>query len=86
LPLIYLLEKDPGAATMVRDVLVQGTYDSVSQHDLLAAINRVGALDLAREKAHDYAGKALAALDNLRESEYCDALRAIPAYVIERDR
>jgi len=86
LPLIYLVEKDPEAAAMIRDVLVQGTYDSVSQQDLLTAINRVGALDLAREKAHAYAGKAYAALDQLPESEYSDALRAIPTYVIERDR
>ncbi|HKE57797.1 MAG TPA: polyprenyl synthetase family protein [Pyrinomonadaceae bacterium] len=86
LPLIYLLEKDPGAAAMVRHVLGQGSYDSVSQQDLLTAINRVGALDLAREKAHAYAAKAYAALDQLPESEYCEALRAIPAYVIQRDR
>jgi len=86
LPLIYLVEKDPEAAEMIRDVLVQGAYDSVSQQELMTAINRVGALDLAREKAHAYAGKAYAALDQLPESEYCDALRAIPTYVIERDR
>jgi octaprenyl-diphosphate synthase len=86
LPLIYLLEKDPESAALVRNVLVNGTYDSVSQQDLLSAINRVGALEQARERAHDYAGKARAALAELPESEYCDSLKAIPSYVMDRDR
>ena len=40
----------------------------------------------ARERADEYAEAARDCLDDLPESEHCEALRAIPAYVLERDR
>jgi len=86
LPLIYLTETDNAAREMIRIVLNDGSYSTVARGDLLDAVERVGALERARSRADEYAEKARAALDNLPESEYCDSLRAIPSYVLDRDR
>ncbi len=86
LPLIYLTETDDAAREMIRIVLNDRSYSTVARGDLLDAVGRVGALERARSRADEYAEKARAALDNLPESEYCDSLKAIPSYVLDRDR
>jgi octaprenyl-diphosphate synthase len=86
LPLIYLLVNDDSARQMVHDVLRQGNYDTVAREDLLRAVEAAGALDRARAKADEFAENARAALDHFPASEYCDSLRAIPSYVLDRDR
>jgi octaprenyl-diphosphate synthase len=86
LPLIYLIETDETAREMIRVVLNDGSYNTVAREELLEAVERVGALERARTRADEYAEKARAALDNLPQSEYCDSLRAIPSYVLDRDR
>jgi octaprenyl-diphosphate synthase len=86
LPLIYLVANDDSARQMVHDVLRQGNYDTVAREDLLRAVNAAGALTRARAKADEFAENARAALDDFPDSEYCDSLRAIPSYVLDRDR
>ena len=86
LPLIYLMSADASVLPMVQRVLDDGTYDSVSQEDLREALNRSGALERARAMADQYAENARAALEDLPDSEYCDSLRALPTYVLKRDR
>ena len=86
LPLIYTCESDGDAREMIRIVLSEGSYETVAREDLFQAVERVGALERARERADEYASNARAALDELPESEYCDSLRAIPSYVLDRDR
>ena len=86
LPLIYLVANDDSARQMVHDVLRQGNYDTVAREDLLRAVNAAGALGRARAKADEFAENARAALDDFPDSEYCDSLRAIPSYVLDRDR
>ena len=86
LPLIYLLVNDDSARQMVHDVLRQGNYDTVAREELLRAVEAAGALDRARAKADEFAENARAALDDFPDSEYCDSLRAIPSYVLDRDR
>jgi octaprenyl-diphosphate synthase len=86
LPLIYLVANDDSARQMVHDVLRQGNYDTVAREDLLGAVEAAGALDRARAKADEFAENARAALDDFPDSEYCDSLRAIPSYVLDRDR
>ncbi|HEU4710877.1 MAG TPA: polyprenyl synthetase family protein [Pyrinomonadaceae bacterium] len=86
LPLIYLMTADASMSQMVRRVLLDGNYDAVRQEDLREALLRTGALDQARTMADQYAENARAALDDLPESEYCDSLRALPTYVLMRDR
>jgi len=71
---------------MVQTVISDGSYDRVSRSMLIAAVEKAGALEQARERADEYAEAARDCLDDLPESEHCEALRAIPAYVLERDR
>lgn len=85
-PLIYLLEADPAALEMVQRVLRDGTYDTVGQQDLREAVGRTGALERARARADAYAENARSVLEVLPNSEYCDSLRALPSYVLDRDR
>jgi octaprenyl-diphosphate synthase len=86
LPLIYLQEADPSTTEMVQNVLGEQGYTAVAQKELLAAIQRAGALDRARNRADEYAENARSALDALPDSEYRDSLRALPSYVLDRDR
>jgi octaprenyl-diphosphate synthase len=86
LPLIYLRDAEPESLEMVQTVLREGKYSGIKQADLLDAITRTGALEKARARADEYAEEARAALDNLPDSEYCDSLRALPTYILDRDR
>jgi octaprenyl-diphosphate synthase len=86
LPLIYLREADPSATTKIQAVISDGNYDLVTRAELHAAVERVEGLERARARADGFAEAARSALEVLPESEYCDALRAIPTYVLERER
>jgi octaprenyl-diphosphate synthase len=86
LPLIYLREAAPASLEMIQRILRDGNYETISQQDLRDAIGRTDALEKARARADEYAENARAALENLPESEYCDSLRALPSYVLNRDR
>ena len=85
LPLIYLLETDEQAREQAQIVIREGNYSIVPRATLLAAVKKSGALDRARARANEYAEAARDCLDCLPESEYCDSLRSIPTYVLERD-
>jgi octaprenyl-diphosphate synthase len=86
LPLIFLLESDPSMREDIQTVMRDGHYRNVPRAKLLQAVERTGALARAREHAYQYADKAREALHSLPESKYCDALRAIPTFIVERDR
>ena len=86
LPLIRLLSENPGARDMVQNVLSDGNYDRVAPQDLFDAVAKSGALEATRNKAREYAEAAQNALDILPESPYLISLRALPAYVLNRDR
>ncbi len=86
LPLIYLREAEPETREMMQTVLREGKYGTVRQQDLLEAITRTGALDRARIRANEFAEDARSALDNLPESDYGASLRALPTYILDRDR
>jgi octaprenyl-diphosphate synthase len=86
LPVIFLLETDPSMREDVVTVMREGSYDKVPRATLLKAVERTGALSRARERAFQYADAARDALEALPDSKYCDALRAIPTFIVERDR
>ncbi|HEU4434081.1 MAG TPA: polyprenyl synthetase family protein [Pyrinomonadaceae bacterium] len=86
LPLLYLMAADASALPLVQRVLHDGNYENVSQEDLRDALDRSGALEQARTMADQYAENARAALDDLPDTEYADSLRALPTYVLKRDR
>jgi len=85
LPLIYLLEGDEQARELMQTVIRDRGYRTVPRATLLAAVRKSGALERATAKANHYAEAARDCLDCLPESEYCDSLRSIPTYVLERD-
>jgi octaprenyl-diphosphate synthase len=84
LPLIYLLDSNKQAGYLAQTVIREGSYSTVPRAALLAAVGNQ-ALDRARARAREYAEAARDCLDCLAESEYCDSLRAIPNYVLDRD-
>lgn len=86
LPLIYLLERDGSGREMVETVIRDGNYSTVSRRDLMEAVEGVGGLEQARARADGFAKAARASVELLPDSEYCDALRSIPTYVLERER
>ena len=86
LPLIYLLESDPSMTAKIQTVIEDGNYESISRAGLLEAVERVGGLERARARADEFAEAARTALSILPDTEYCDALRSIPTYVLERER
>lgn len=85
LPLIYLLEKEPELRARVQSVMREGNYQNVTREELLGAVERSGAMERARRRAVEFADRARAALDHLPDSEYRDALRSIPTFIIERE-
>jgi octaprenyl-diphosphate synthase len=86
LPLIYMIESDYNTREIVQTVMRERSYQSVVREDLLRAVERAGALERAKTRADEYAEAARTALDDLPDSEYTDSLRAIPTYVLQRDR
>jgi octaprenyl-diphosphate synthase len=86
LPLIYLRDAEPQAREMIETVLREGKYSSVKQQDLIEALVGSGALEQARARANEYAESACTALEILPDSDYCDSLRALPTYILDRDR
>ncbi len=85
LPLIYLLEAEPGQHAPVQAVMRAGNYEAISRAALIGAAEQTGALARARARAVEYAEAARRALDPLPDSPYRDALRSIPTYILERD-
>jgi octaprenyl-diphosphate synthase len=86
LPLIYLCDAEPNAREMVQTVLREGKYSSVNPQDLLDAIIRSGALEQAQTRANEFAESACTALEVLPDSDYSESLRALPTYILNRDR
>jgi len=86
LPLIYWRESNPSALETIRQLLTDGSYEAMGQRDLLDALRSTNALERARDLADEYATNARAALEILPDTEYCDSLRALPSYVLNRDR
>src|SRR5262245_166504 len=86
LPIIYWLEAEPSAREVVNQVLLSRNYETIRQVDLRDAIVRSGGLERAQTRAKEYAENARAALEILPDSPYASGLRAIPNYVLDRDR
>ncbi len=86
LPLIFLLQRERRWQTDVQRIIAEGNYESTPRASLLEALKQSGALRLAQDRAIEYAEAARASLDGLENSAYADALCAIPAYIVDRDR
>jgi len=85
LPLILLLQTNPELRLQVQRVINEGVYATVSRQSLVDALEHAGALALTQQRAIEYAEAARAALNGCNGSIHTAALRAIPAYCIDRD-
>ena len=73
LPLIYAMAQGTEAeALLIRQAIRKGGLDSLDE--VLAIVNKTGALDYTREQAHLCSEKAKACLEVLPASHYKDAL------------
>jgi octaprenyl-diphosphate synthase len=86
LPLIFLLQRAPEFRPLVQSIIGDAGYQTATRASLLEALEQTGALQLAFERAVEYATAARDALDGLAESTYAKALSSIPSYIVERDR
>lgn len=86
LPLIFLLQREPALRSAIHTVISQASYATISRAFLQQALERTGALQLALERAVEYALAARSALEGLADSTYAQVLASIPTYIVERDR
>jgi octaprenyl-diphosphate synthase len=86
LPLIFLLQRDPDMRDAIQSVISDGGYVNVARSVITEALERTGALHLAKERAVEYAESARSSLDGLDHTPHAEALASIPAYIVERDR
>ena len=86
LPLIYAMENGHREArAMVARVLEEKEFHSVKPETLVALVQDSGALDRARNLAHEYARRAKQCLNGQADSEYSRALGALPDFILERE-
>jgi octaprenyl-diphosphate synthase len=86
LPLIFLLQRNPEMRNAVQTVINEARYETVSRSQLLSALEETGALQLALDRAIEYATAAQTSLEGLDDSPHAEVLASIPAYIVERDR
>jgi octaprenyl-diphosphate synthase len=86
LPLIFLLQRNPEIRSAVQTVISEAGYQSITRAQLLDALEETGALQLALDRAIEYATAAQTALECLGDSPHAQVLASIPAYIVERDR
>jgi octaprenyl-diphosphate synthase len=85
LPLIYLVREEPEMRLALQDVMRDGHYGTISREELVDAVRRSGALGAARERAIEYVDGARLSIACLPESEFKEALLAIPSYILNRE-
>jgi octaprenyl-diphosphate synthase len=86
LPLIYAMENGHrDARELVARVLEEKEFDSVRPETIVALVQESGALDRARNLAHEFAGRAKACLNGHGDSEYARALLTLPDFILERE-
>lgn len=86
LPLIYAMENGHHEAReLVARVLEEKEFNSVQPGTLVSLVRDSGALERARQLAHDYARRAKACLENRADSDYARALLALPDFILERE-
>jgi octaprenyl-diphosphate synthase len=86
LPLIYAMENGHrDARELVAQVLEEKEFSSVRPETIVALVQESGALERARNLAHDYARRAKACLNGHGDSEYARALLTLPDFILERE-
>ncbi len=84
LPLILLVKKDESVQKDLEKIMRDGDYQTISRERLLAKLEEAALLNQTRDRAYEFAERAVKNLEQLPESEYRIALEEIPSYMIER--
>jgi octaprenyl-diphosphate synthase len=86
LPLIYAMDNGHREARgLVARVLEEKEFQSVRPESIVSLVHESGALERARNLAHEYAGRAKACLNGHGDSEFARALRTLPDFILERE-
>jgi len=86
LAVIYALQKcTPAERHLIETVLREGAFQSVTHAELLALLNRYGALEAATARAMQFAEAARKAICNFPDSEIKRALLWAPEFVVQRE-
>ena len=70
---------------LIARVLEERGFLSVHPDQIAKLVRETGALDRAGNLARDYVNRAKACLDELPDTEYRRALRAVPDFILERE-
>lgn len=86
MPLLILAEESPSVKGVLEEIMASGEYpESAKKHiDKLLIDNDI--YSKTREVAVSYAESAIKNLDIFAKSEYLNALRSIPSFVIDRNK
>ncbi|MGI9206228.1 MAG: polyprenyl synthetase family protein, partial [Woeseiaceae bacterium] len=83
LPIIYAMEKcSETERKMIRSAVEEGSLERM--HDIHTVIESTGALQYTAQRAQEAADIAIAALSEMPESEYKEALIAIADFAVKR--
>jgi len=83
LPLIYAMqEADPDDKELIRNVILEGGLDQLEK--ITTIIESTGALQYTAARAQEAADQAIAALTDVPDSEYKQALIAIAEFSVQR--
>jgi octaprenyl-diphosphate synthase len=85
LPVLYALQAEPRAKTLVQGVIDRKAIDEVTGREILDLIRRHRVLEKARAVAEDYSSRAKQALAPLPDSHLKESLLVLADYVIERN-
>jgi len=86
LPLIYAMDNGHrDARGLVARVLEEKEFNSVRAETIVSLVQDSGALERARNLAHEYARRAKACLEGRGDSEYARALLTLPDFILERE-
>src|SRR6201987_1164463 len=86
LPLIYAMENGHREArALVARVLEEKEFQSVRPETIVSLVRESGALERARNLAHEYAGRAKQCIQGSEDSEYARALLTLPDFILERE-
>ena len=86
LAVIYALQRcTPAERQLIETVLREGAFQSVTHAELLALLNRYGALEAATARARQFAEAARKAICHFPDSEIKRALLWAPEFVVQRE-
>lgn len=85
LPLIKLMEKEPGLRPIISDVMRDGRYTDDAREVITKALEKHQIIPQIKQIATGYADAAIKNLEIFAKSEYREAMVGFPGFVIERD-